>query len=94
MAAVVVAVSCGRHAFLGGAAASVVDVTGGGRDGAPRLFGCYAVMIARAHTSSRFSMVGPACQRQTMSPAVNARGARGFSGVRLPQIYKLREREG
>jgi hypothetical protein len=47
---------------------------GGGRDGTPRPF---AVMIARVRSSGRFSTVGPTCQRQTMSPAVNGRGARG-----------------
>jgi hypothetical protein len=94
MAIVVAAVARGGRALSGDAAASVVDVMGGGRDGASRPFGCCAVMIARAHTSCRFSMVGPVCQRQTMSPAVNARGACGFLGARLPRIYKLWEREG
>jgi hypothetical protein len=77
MAAVMAAVVCGGRAFSGGAAASATDDVGGGCDGAPRPFGCCVVMIARAHSSGRFSTVGPVCQRQTISPAVNARGAHG-----------------
>jgi hypothetical protein len=50
---------------------------GGGRDRAPRPFGCCAVITACAHTSGRCSIVGPVCQRQTMSPAVIACDARG-----------------
>jgi hypothetical protein len=33
-------------AFSGGAAAGIVGDVGGGRDGAPRTFGCRAVIIA------------------------------------------------
>jgi hypothetical protein len=77
MAAVVAAVVRGGRTFSGGAATSIVDDVGGERDKAPRPFGCCDVMITCARTSSRFSMVGPVCQWQTMSHAVNARGARG-----------------
>jgi hypothetical protein len=47
------------RAFSGDATARVVGVVGGGRDGPPRLFGCRAVMIARARAPSRFGDVGP-----------------------------------
>jgi hypothetical protein len=77
MAAVMAAVMHGGRAFSGVAAASVVGNLGGGRDGAPRPFGCCAVMIAHARTSYRFSTVGPVCQQRTIPPAVNACGARG-----------------
>jgi hypothetical protein len=77
MAIVVAAVVCGGRAYSGGAAASVVNDVGGGRDGALRPLGCCAVMITRARTSDRFSTVGPVCQRRTMTPAVNGCGARG-----------------
>jgi hypothetical protein len=93
MAAVVAVVMCGRRAFSGGTAARVVGDVGGGRDGVPRPFSCHAVMIARARSSGRFGAVWPVCQRQTRSPVVNARGARGF-GSAAPLIYKSREREG
>jgi hypothetical protein len=50
---------------------SVVDDMGGRRDGASWPFGCYAVMIAHARSSGRFSMVGLAvhgrrCRLQLM----------------------------
>jgi hypothetical protein len=62
MTAVVAAVVHGRHAFSGDAAARVVDDVGGRCDGAPRPFGCCAVMIAHARASGRFDTVGPVCQ--------------------------------
>jgi hypothetical protein len=77
MAAVAAAVVHGGRAFSGVAAVSVVGDLGGGHDGAPRPFGCCAVMIAHARTSYRFSTVGPVYQRHTILPAVNACGARG-----------------
>jgi hypothetical protein len=61
MTAVVAAVVRNGHAFSGSATTSVVDDVGGGCDGAPRPFGCCAVMIVRARTSGRFSTVGPVC---------------------------------
>jgi hypothetical protein len=61
MAAVMAAVMRGGRTFSGVAAASVVDDVGDGRDEAPRPFGCYVVMIARARSSGRFSTVGPVC---------------------------------
>jgi hypothetical protein len=76
MPTVVVVVVCGGRAFSGGAVARVVGDVGGGRDGAPRPFGCRAVMIAHACTPGRFGAVGPARQWQMQPPAVNARGAR------------------
>jgi hypothetical protein len=91
MAAVVAAVVRGGCAFSGGAAAGVVDDVGGGRDGTPRPFCCCAVMIAHAHSPNHFSTVGPACQRQTMSPAVNARSVRGSRECGSPR-YINRER--
>jgi hypothetical protein len=60
MPTVVVVVVCGGRAFSGGAVARVVGDVGGGRDGAPRPFGCRAVMIAHACTPGRFGAVGPA----------------------------------
>jgi hypothetical protein len=48
MATVVAVIMRGGRTFLGGAAARVVDDVGGGRDGAPRPFGCRAAMITRA----------------------------------------------
>jgi hypothetical protein len=61
MAAVAAAVVHGGRAFSGGAAARVVDGVGGECDGAPRPFGCSAVMIAHACASGRFGTVGPVC---------------------------------
>jgi hypothetical protein len=81
------------HAFSGGATARVVGDVGGVRDGPPRPFGCRTVMIARARTSCRFVVVGPARQWQVQPPAVNARGARA-SGSTTPWIYKSQEWEG
>jgi hypothetical protein len=69
-------------------------MTWGGHDGAPRPFGCCAIMIAHARTSGRFSTMGPVYQRQTMSPTVNARGARGSWERGSPSSIKSREREG
>jgi hypothetical protein len=77
MDAVVAAVMRSERALSGGAVARAVDDMGDGCDGAPRPFGCYAVMITCARTSGHFSSVGPVCQRRTRSPAVNACGACG-----------------
>jgi hypothetical protein len=93
MAAVVAAVVRGRRAFSGGTAASIVVDVGGGRDGAPRPFGCRAVMIARARSPGRFGTVGLLCERQTRSPAVNACGACGF-GSETPPDLEDQERPG
>jgi hypothetical protein len=76
----------GGRAFSGGAAARVVGRRGGGRDGAPRPFSRRAAMIAHARVSGCFGMVGPACQRHTKSPAVNACGARGFGSAAPPDL--------
>jgi hypothetical protein len=76
VAAVVAAVVRGRRTFSGGATASVVDDVGGGHDGASWPFGSCTVMIVHVRTSDHFSTIGPFCQRQTRSSAVNARGAR------------------
>jgi hypothetical protein len=67
-----------RHAFLGSAAASVVGVVGGGRDGPTRPFGCCAIMIAHARVFVNFGAVGPSDQWRTALPAVIARGAWSF----------------
>jgi hypothetical protein len=75
----------GGRAFSGGAAARVVGDVGAGRDGAPRPFGCRAVMIAHARVWL-FQHGGPACQWQTMPPAVNACGARGFGSAAPPDL--------
>jgi hypothetical protein len=85
MAALVAVVRSGR-AFSGGTAASIVDDAGGGLDVASRPFGCRAVMIACARTSGRFGTVGPVCQRQTRSPAVNACGAHSFRERGSPDL--------
>jgi hypothetical protein len=85
---------CGRHAFSGGAASHVVGDVGCGRDWPPRLFGCRAVMIARACVPGYFGDVGPASQWRKRPAAVNARSARAVRGARLPWIYKSKEREG
>jgi hypothetical protein len=86
MAVVVAAVVRSGCTFSGGAAASVVDDVGGGRDGVTRPFGYRAVMIARACIASRFGMVGPICQRQARSPAVNAHNVRGFGTAAPPDL--------
>jgi hypothetical protein len=46
MPIVVAVIVRGGCAFLGDVAVRVVGDVGGGRDGAPRRFGCRAVMIA------------------------------------------------
>jgi hypothetical protein len=86
MTTVVAVIVRGGRTFSGGAAARIVGDVGGGRDGAPRPFSCRTVMIARAHSSSRFGTVGPVCQRQTRSPAVNAHDARGFGSAAPPDL--------
>jgi hypothetical protein len=58
---------------------------GGGRDGAPRPFGCRAVMIAHACVHGRFSRVGLAGQRRTALPAFNGCDARDFWGRDSPR---------
>jgi hypothetical protein len=93
MAVVMATVVRGGHAFSGGATASVVDEVGAGHDGTLRPFGCCAVMIAHVRTSGRFSTVGPACRRRTMSPVVNAHDARGSREHGSPRSIN-REREG
>jgi hypothetical protein len=77
MAAAMAAVVRSGRTFSDSAGAHVVDDIGGRHDGVPRPFGCRAVMIARARASDRFNAVGPASQRQIVSPVVNARDARG-----------------
>jgi hypothetical protein len=67
---------------------------GGGRDRMPWPFGCYAVMIVHARTSGHFSTVEPACQQQTMSPAVNARGARDSRERGSPRSINREEGRG
>jgi hypothetical protein len=59
MAIVTVVNVRGRRAFSGDAAARVVGDVGDRRDGAPRPFGCHAVMIAHACASGCFGVVGP-----------------------------------
>jgi hypothetical protein len=86
MAAVMAAVVRGGRAFSGGAGARVVDDVGGGCDGAQRSFGCCAVMITHARAPSRFGTVGPVCQLQTRSLAVNACSAHGFGSVAPPDL--------
>jgi hypothetical protein len=63
MSVVVAAVVRSGRAFSSGAATSVVDDVGGGRDGALWPFGCCAIMIDLARSSGRFSTVGLVCQR-------------------------------
>jgi hypothetical protein len=58
MSTVVAVVVRRGRAFSGDAAARVVGVVGGERDGPPRLFGCRAVMIARVRTPGRFGRGG------------------------------------
>jgi hypothetical protein len=60
MPTVVDGVVCRGRAFSGDATVRVVGVVGGGRDGPPSLFGCRAVMIARARAPGHFGHVGPA----------------------------------
>jgi hypothetical protein len=48
MPTVAATVMCNGCAFSGVAAARIVAMWAGGRDGPPRLFGCRTVMIARA----------------------------------------------
>jgi hypothetical protein len=64
----------------------VVGVVGGGHDGVQRPFGCCAVMIARARSSGRFGTVGPVCQQQTGSPAVNAHDTHCFGSAAPPDL--------
>jgi hypothetical protein len=70
MTMVVAAVVCSGRTFSGGASAGVVDDVGAD------VTGHRAVMIAHTCAPSCFSTVGPVGQRQTVSPAVNACGAR------------------
>jgi hypothetical protein len=62
MPTVVAADVCGGRAFSSGAAACVVGDVAGGRDGAPRPFGCRAIMMAHARAPNCFGAVGPARQ--------------------------------
>jgi hypothetical protein len=94
MAAVVAAVVRSGRAFSGSTAVSVVDDVGGGCDGVPQPFGCRAVMIAHARAPDCFSSVGPAGQRQTVSPAVNARGVCGSQERGSPRSINCRRGRG
>jgi hypothetical protein len=67
---------------------------GGGRDGAPRPFGCHAVMIAHAHEHGHFSAVGPAGQRLTALPVFNGRSARSFQERGSPRSINHGEGKG
>jgi hypothetical protein len=80
MPTIVAAVVRHWRAFSGVAAARIVGDVGGGRDGPPRLFGCRAVMIARARAPGRFGAVGSACQWQMTSN--NAEWERGWFYLR------------
>jgi hypothetical protein len=51
-------------------------------------------MIAHARTSGRFGTMGPVCQRQTASLAVNARGARSSRERGSPNLLITREGGG
>jgi hypothetical protein len=86
MATVVAVIVRGGRAFSGSAATRVVGIVGGGRDRAARPFGCRSAMITHARASGCFDAVGPACQRQTKSPAVNARGTCHFGSTAPPDL--------
>jgi hypothetical protein len=58
MPIVVAAIVRSGRAFSGGAAVRVVGDVGGGRDGAPRPFGCRVVMIVHARMSGCFRRGG------------------------------------